>query len=249
MKRDQQQHPLLPHALDITIESPGGHWSGKTIDLNPSWAKVTLAGNSVPLPLKTIVQLRIAMPDGDPPLSLPARVMETDPNGVSLSLFNLKEQQVQRLKDHLAALFLQGSKGSPRQSGADRSLNSEAEALPQSLGSPESVEDARPAERGAELHGAAEGNPEAAEELELAEPKEQSVPLKVASPEEAKWEELLGRVGLEILSLPHNGLLSRQWVDFLEQLEATKGRTEKTNSGKIARPYSEQPRRARRKEK
>lgn len=257
MKRDQQEHPLVPQALDITLESPRGHWSGKTIDLTPSRAKVALAGNSAPPPSRTIVQLRISVPDGNPPLSLPARVMEADPDGVSLSFFNLRDQQVQRLKDHLLSLFVQESQGLLHELGADRSLNAKAEALPQASVPPEVVEevlpevveDARPAEQEAELSRAAERKPEAAEELELAKPKEQPVPLKDARPDEAKWEELLGKVGLSTLNLPQDGVLSRQWLDFLEQLAATNGGTGKANSGKTVRPHHERPRRGLRKDK
>ena len=265
MERDQQEHPLVRHALDITLESPRGHWSGKTIDVTPSRAKVALAGNSAPPPSRTIVQLRISLPDGNPPLSLPARVIEADPDGVSLSFFNLKDQQVQRLKDHLLSLFVQESQGLLDELGVDRSLNAKAEAPPQASVPPEVVEevlpevveevlpevveDARPAEQEAELYRAAERKPEAAEELELAKPKEQPVPLKDARPDEAKWEELLGKVGLSTLNLPQDGVLSRQWLDFLEQLAATNGGTGKANSGKTVRPHHERPRRGLRKDK
>ena len=249
MERDQQEHPLVRHALDITLESPRGHWSGKTIDVTPSRAKVALAGNSAPPPSRTIVQLRISLPDGNPPLSLPARVIEADPDGVSLSFFNLKDQQVQRLKDHLLSLFVQESQGLLDELGVDRSLNAKAEAPPQASVLPEVVEDARPAEQEAELYRAAERKPEAAEELELAKPKEQPVPLKDARPDEAKWEELLGKVGLSTLNLPQDGVLSRQWLDFLEQLAATNGGTGKANSGKPVRPHHERPRRGLRKDK
>jgi len=249
MERDQQEHPLVRHALDITLESPRGHWSGKTIDVTPSRAKVALAGNSAPPPSRTIVQLRISLPDGNPPLSLPARVIEADPDGVSLSFFNLKDQQVQRLKDHLLSLFVQESQGLLDELGVDRSLNAKAEAPPQASVLPEVVEDARPAEQEAELYRAAERKPEAAEELELAKPKEQPVPLKDARPDEAKWEELLGKVGLSTLNLPQDGVLSRQWLDFLEQLAATNGGTGKANSGKTVRPHHERPRRGLRKDK
>jgi len=191
--------------------------------------------------------------------------MEADPDGVSLSFFNLRDQQVQRLKDHLLSLFVQESQGLLHELGVDRSLNAKAEAPPQASVPPEVVEevlpevveevlpevveDARPAEQEAELYRAAERKPEAAEELELAKPKEQPVPLKDARPDEAKWEELLSKVGLSTLNLPQDGVLSRQWLDFLEQLAATNGGTGKANSAKPVRPHHERPRRGLRKDK
>ena len=196
------------NGFDVTVQSSRGHWSGKTVGLSPSGAKVTLAGNSVKLPERTVVKLQIALPDGIPPLSLPARVMETDSDGVSLFFINLRDQ-AQRLKDLLDSLHQSGSSGSP---------NSERHVSTQSSMPPEFVEDTRPAEGVAKPGGAGDGKREPVESLQPAEPEERSVPPSDVRAQEARLQELLGQAGLDGLSLPSNGVLSPQWRKFLEQL-------------------------------
>src|SRR5574337_408069 len=190
MERGEQQRPLLPRAVDVTLESPRGRWAGKAIDLGPSRAKVALVESSVNLQPRTIVQLRIALPDGNPPLSLPARVMETDSDGVSLYFFNVRDEAQQQLKDFLLSF----------QSRSDGSPNSEPHTPIQSPMPPESLEATRPAEGAATADRLADGN--------TGTPKESQSGL----------EKLLGQVGLPNLCLPSNGVLSPQWRRFLEQL-------------------------------
>ena len=203
MERDQERHPAQPNAFDVTVESSRGHWSGKTNDLSSSGAKVTLEGRSVRLPLMTVVQLRIASRNGNPPLSLPARVMETDSDAVTLSFFNLRDQAQRSLKD---LLDQSGSNGSERH------------ASPQSSMPPGFLDDTRPAEGAAAPKGAEPAKPGAVEELQPAEREERSVPPSDVRAEETRLQELLGQAGLDGLSLPPNGLLSPQWRKFLEQL-------------------------------
>lgn len=215
MERDQQRRPAVPHAFDVTVESPRGHWSGKTTDLSPSGAKVTLEGNSVRLPLMTVVQLRIASPSGNPPLALPARVIETDSDGVILSFFNLRDQAHRGLKDLLDSFVPRESQVLLDQSGSN---GSERHASPQSSMPPGFLDDTRPAEGAAAPKGAEPGKPDAVEELQRAEPEERSVPPSDVRAEETRLQELLGKAGLDGLSLPSNGVLSPQWRKFLEQL-------------------------------
>ena len=205
----------MRHTFDVTVESPRGHWSGKTVGLSPSGAKVTLAGNSVKLPERTVVKLQIALPDGIPPLSLPARVMETDSDGVSVSFFNLRDQAQRSLKDLLDSFVPQESQVSLDQSGTN---GSERHVSTQSSMPPGFLDDTRPAEGAAMPDGAGHRKPEAVKELQPAEPEERSVPPSDVRAQEARLQELLGQAGLDGLSLPSNGVLSPQWRKFLEQL-------------------------------
>jgi hypothetical protein len=211
---ERNQHPALSHAFDVTVESPQGHWPGKTIDLSPSGAKVRLAGDSGSLLLLTVVQLRIALPDGAPSLSLPARVIETDSDGVILSFFNLKDQAQRHLKDLLDSFVPDESQVLLHESGSN---GSERHVSTQSSMPPGFLEDTPQAE-GATPHGAGQEKPEAVLELQPAEPVERSVPPIDVRVEEARLQALLGQAGLDGLSLPSNGVLSSQWRKFLEQL-------------------------------
>jgi len=203
----------MRHTFDVTVESPRGHWSGKTIGLSPSGAKVTLAGNSVKLPERTVVKLQIALPDGTPPLSLPARVMETDSDGVSVSFFNLRDQ-AQRLKDLLDS-HQSGSDGSPN---SERPVSTRSSIEPEERSVPPAfVEETRPAEGVASPNGAGDRKPEVVEKLEPAEPEKRSLPPSDVRAEETRLQELLGQAGLNGLCLPSNGVLTPQWRKFLEQ--------------------------------
>jgi len=189
------------------------------IDLRPDGAKVTSVPTSGSLPLGTIVQLRVALPDGNPPLSLSARVMETSSDAVGVSFFNLRDQQAQRLKDLLDSFLQQEPQGllhPPLDS--DRSLTSERDVSPPSSLPPEFVEDTRPAERGGKPKAAGDKTSEAAEASQDGEPAERPVSLVDIQSEQARLKELLSQVGLDSLQLPANGVLSAQWRDFLEQL-------------------------------
>lgn len=233
MEQAQQQAPQGSRAVDVTIQSSRGPWPGKTINLNLHGAKVMSAAQSVSLPLGTIVQLRVTRPNGDPPLSLPARVVETSSDSVSVSFFNLRDQQAQGLKDLLDSFLQQERQGVlPPQLGSDRSLKSEDVPPPSSL-PPECVEDTRSAEQGIRPHKA--GRPEAAKEGQRGESAEQPVPLTES--EQTRWKELLSQVGLDSLHLPANGVLSPQWRTFLEQLGPN-------NSGSSTGSRSSQFRRA-----
>lgn len=177
-------------AVEVTLESPQGSWPGKAIDLGPSRAKVALAGSSVNLQPRTIVQLRITLPHGNPPLSLPARVLETDSEGVSLYFFNVRDDAQQQLKDFLLSL----------QSRSDGSPTPEPHTPPQSPMPSEPLEATRPAEGAAAADRLADKNADTLKELQ------------------SGLEKLLGQAGLPNLSLPSNGVLSPQWQRFLEQL-------------------------------
>ena len=48
------------------------------------------------------------------------------------------------------------------------------------------------------------------------------------SSQNAHWQSLLKRLGLETLQLPTDGTLAGQWKEFLEQFEAKETRTQNT---------------------
>lgn len=99
----------------------------------------------------------------------------------------------------------------------DRDVSTQSSLLP------EFVEDTRPAGSGVKPNRVGNGKPETAEEVQRGAPAEQPVPLTDIQSERATLQELLRQVGLDSLRLPPNGVLSRQWLDFLEQLKSANG--------------------------
>ncbi len=81
----------------------------------------------------------------------------------------------------------------------------------------------RPAGSGVRPNRVGNGKPETAEEAQGGAPAEQPVPLTESQSQRARLQELLRQVGLDSLRPPPNGILSRQWLDFLEQLKSATG--------------------------
>jgi hypothetical protein len=120
MGHDRRRYPRVGAALDLTlIEASGSGWQGKTVDLSPYTAKVTLPPNWPRLPLGTILQLRLAVPGLDLPLSLGARVVRTDPDGLVLDFVDLGAMQSLRLRQ-FADTFLQSLSSGTAPSGLTR---------------------------------------------------------------------------------------------------------------------------------
>lgn len=85
--------------MDVTVAAAGSQWQGKTVDLSPYGVKVTSPAPSVKLPPGSSVRLQIALPDGDPPLSLTATVIRTARDGVALNFADIGAGEFERLKN------------------------------------------------------------------------------------------------------------------------------------------------------
>ena len=59
-------------------------------------------------------------------------------------------------------------------------------------------------------------------------PEESSETSSDVGSENAHWQALLKRLGLEALQLPSDGTLAGPWKEFLEQLQAKEFRTQRT---------------------
>lgn len=105
MVKDRRRYPRASIGLDITVQAAGQLFEGKTIDLSPYGAKVTSLPAAIILPPGERVQLRFPLLDQDPPLSLDASVVRTDPDGLALRFDDLEDLQFQRLK-HLVGTFV-----------------------------------------------------------------------------------------------------------------------------------------------
>ncbi len=184
MGRDRRRYPRASVGLAVTCEAAGGVWQGRTVDLSPFGAKVSVLGGPIDLPPGTSVQLRFPPQDQGLPLLLPASVVRTNAAGIALDFGSLGDQQFQCLKEYVCSLVLREwhemltppANGGGLQASADLS------------GEPFTSTDRRSHTSG--------GN----------------------GSREDRWQALLDRLGLD-LQIPSNGLLSRQWREFLERLE------------------------------
>jgi hypothetical protein len=149
--------------------------------MNLSPVGIKIAPLPVLLLLGTSVQIRFPTRDRELPLSLPATVHRTDPDGIAFSFGNVGAQEFKRLK-----------------SLVDSNLQQEWQELLQQ------IEAQSPAATVRSLGGDRS-------ELE-------------------RWQALLDRLGFDSLQLPSEGVLTGQWRDFLERLEAEGAEKERKRS-------------------
>lgn len=114
MGQDRRRYARVGVALDFTVEVAGTQWRGKTLDLSPYGVKLALAANAVTLSPGTKVGLRLALPGGDSPLSLTARVVRADADGLALCFVNLGAFSFARLRTLVDSLLGSLSDGSAR---------------------------------------------------------------------------------------------------------------------------------------
>ena len=114
MGRDRRRYPRVGVTLDVIVDGAGAHWQGKTVDLSPYGVKITLPPSSVKLPPGASVQLRLALPDPHPPLSLTASVIRTDRDGVGLNFVELGSEHFEHLKNLVDSLIQTLSDGPAR---------------------------------------------------------------------------------------------------------------------------------------
>lgn len=159
MGDDRRRHPRASVNLDVEVEAAGNQWSGKTVDLSPFGVKVASRGHLATLSPGARAQVLLTLGDREAPLSLSAKVVRADPDGVALDFESPDARQFQRLKSFVDALL--------QHDGDDnRSQN-------------------------------------------------------------AHWQVLLKRLGLETVELPREGTLNGQWREFLKELEAREFGTRK----------------------
>ena len=114
MGRDRRRYPRVGVTLGVIVDGAGALWQGKTVDLSPYGVKITLPPSSVNLPPGTSVQLRLALADPEPPLSLTASVIRTDRDGVALNFVELGSEHFERLKKLVDSLIRGLSNGPAR---------------------------------------------------------------------------------------------------------------------------------------
>jgi len=103
--------------LDVTLEAGSSQWHAKTLSLSPYGVKVASVAQSQPLRPGSSVRLRIPLPDQDAPLSCPAGVVRTDPDGVALKFGSLGDSEFGRVKDLVDSLLQRMAGGASRDRG------------------------------------------------------------------------------------------------------------------------------------
>ncbi len=129
MGRDRRRYPRVGVTLDVVVAGADAHWQGKTVDLSPYGVKITLPPSSVKLPSGTRVQLRLALPDPNPPLTLTANVIRTDRNGIALNFVELGSEHFERLKNLVDSL-IQSLSDSPARVGVSIRMLKERRKAP-----------------------------------------------------------------------------------------------------------------------
>lgn len=121
MVKDRRRYPRASIGLDVTLEAAGQLWEGKTIDLSPYGVKVTSLPTAIILPPGERVQVRFPSLAQEPPLSIDASVVRTDPDGLALRFDDLEDKQFQRLK-HLVGTVVLREWGALHETGAGQLL-------------------------------------------------------------------------------------------------------------------------------
>ena len=98
MGKERRRYPRAGIEFNITVETPGGPWQGKTVNLSPVGVKVAPLRQPLLLPVGTSVQIKFPTHDRELPLSLPGSVVRADPDGIAFSFDGLETQQFKRLK-------------------------------------------------------------------------------------------------------------------------------------------------------
>jgi len=114
MRKDRRRYPRVGLELDVSLETSGIRWQGKTVVLSPYGAKVSLAPHPVTLPPGRSVEARLALPGEDSPLSLMAQVLRVDPDGIALNFLTQGAPACERIKDLVDSRSLKDRRRAPR---------------------------------------------------------------------------------------------------------------------------------------
>lgn len=98
MSKERRRYPRAAVEFNLTIETPGGPWHGKTMNLSPVGVKVAPLTQPLLLPTGTSVQIQFPTPDRGNPFSLAASVVRADPDGIAFSFDNVGAQEFKRIK-------------------------------------------------------------------------------------------------------------------------------------------------------
>lgn len=98
MAKERRRYPRAGIELNITVETPGGPWQGRTMNLSPVGVKVAPLRHPLLLPLGTSVRIRFPTRDRELPLSLPATAQRADPDGIAFRFGDLGAQEFKRIK-------------------------------------------------------------------------------------------------------------------------------------------------------
>jgi hypothetical protein len=224
--------------VDVTLEASGQHLPGKTLNVSPYGAKVSLSGEPVPLAPGLNIGLRLTLPDGY--LFLDAVVVRTDPDGVALNFDTLEAGQFQRLKGFVDTLLAQEWREILTELQGDQPVPSAVPSVDADVTPPQredfpvvetvpiSDRDVTPVElppsppprsTGAQANGTAgQASVFARQRSDGATPPRLPVTPDADELETEKLRELLIRRGLGDLQLPE-GPLTQQWREFLMRLE------------------------------
>lgn len=216
MAHDRRRYPRATVRLAVTLEAESSQWHAKTLNLSPYGVKVASVVQVQPLRPGSSVQLRVALPDQDTPLALPASVVRTDPDGVALKFESPGDSEFRRVKDLVDSLLqrewrevlheIGGAPSPPAPTGpagtAFRPPNGNRARVQWAFGARDPGAPASASAEAGPRRGAGELSPTTAES------------------EKDRWLDLLNRRGLGKLQLPGDGALSRQWRELLTRLEA-----------------------------
>lgn len=206
MAEDRRRYPRATVGVAVTLEAESTQWHAKTLNLSPYGVKVASVAQAHPLRPGSRAQLRVALPDQDAPLALPASVVRTDPDGVALQFESPGDSEFGRIKNLVDSL-----------------LQREWQEVLQEMGTPAPTGPAPTAFRSpsgdrAPVPRAWRARATAPEAGPRREPGESSP--ATAESETDRWQALLNRRGLGTLQLPRDGTLSPQWRALLVRLEA-----------------------------
>jgi len=98
MSKERRRYPRAAVEFNLTVETPGGPWQGKTMNLSPVGVKVAPLRQPLLLPAGTSVQIRFPTHDRANPFSLAASVVRADDNGIAFSFDNVGAQEFKRIK-------------------------------------------------------------------------------------------------------------------------------------------------------
>ena len=107
MEEDGRRHSRASVNLHVEVEAARNRWSGRTIDLSPYGVKVAARGSLAMLPPGAPAQVQLTLGDREAPLSLPAKVVGADADGVNLNFESPDKRQLQRLKSFVDAVLQQ----------------------------------------------------------------------------------------------------------------------------------------------
>lgn len=217
MGHDRRRYPRATKAVAVTLEAGSRQWQAKSLNLSPYGVKVASLDPSHALRPGSSVQLRMALPDQAAPLSFPASVVRTDPDGVALQFESPGDAEFRQIKALVDSLLQQEWQTVLHEIGGAHALPAPTAPATTSFRAPNSSDPQAPVPRAWRVRATAAPAPTSREPGQSREPGESS---GIAESEKERWQALLNRRGLGTLQLPRDGTLSPQWRALLTRLEA-----------------------------